>query len=39
MIFACVAAIIFAAGANAQDLKPVKDKVSKLYGYQDKDKN
>lgn len=39
MIFACVAAIVIAAGAQAQDLKPVKDKVSKLYGYQDKDKN
>ena len=39
IVFACVAAICLALTASAQDLKPVKDRVSKKFGYQDKSKN
>lgn len=34
-----IAAILLAATAQGQDLKPVKDKGTKLFGYQDKSKN
>lgn len=38
-IIAAAAALVLAAGiADAQDLKPVKDKATKLYGYQNKSK-
>lgn len=33
------AMLLIAAAAFAQDIKPVKDKASKLFGYQDKSKN
>ena len=35
----CVAAIAISIAANAQELKPVRDKSTKKYGYQDKSKN
>lgn len=38
-VIAGIAALIVAASAYGQDLKPVKDKSSKLFGYQDKSKN
>ena len=38
-ILISVALLLVSAGAWAQDLKPVKDKSSKLFGYQDKSKN
>ena len=38
-ILAGVAALLIAASAQGQDLKPVRDKSTKLYGYQDKSKN
>ncbi len=38
-ILAALAALILATAAQGQDLKPVKDKATKLYGYQDKSKN
>ena len=39
-IFLLAAALLaFTLAASAQDLKPVKDKASKKYGYQDKQKN
>ena len=39
IILACIAAIGLALTASAQDLKPVKDRDSKKFGYQDKSKN
>ena len=38
-ILAGIAAVLLAATAQGQDLKPVKDKATKLFGYQDKSKN
>ena len=38
-ILACLAALGLALTASAQDLKPVKDRDSKKFGYQDKSKN
>ena len=38
-ILAGIAAVLVAAAAQGQDLKPVRDKATKLYGYQDKSKN
>ncbi|MBO4670241.1 MAG: WG repeat-containing protein [Bacteroidales bacterium] len=38
-ILTITALLCLATAAGAQDLKPVKDKETKLYGYQDKDKN
>ena len=38
-ILACVAALGLALTASAQDLKPVKDRDTKKFGYQDKSKN
>ena len=38
-IFAAMAAMLLAVAAQGQDLKPVKDKTTKLFGYQDKSKN
>lgn len=38
-ILVCVAALSLALTASAQDLKPVKDRDSKKFGYQDKSKN
>ena len=35
----CVAALAFSLAASAQTLKPVRDKNTKKYGYQDKAKN
>lgn len=35
----CLAALVFCLAASAQDLKPVKDRLTKKYGYQDKSKN
>ena len=35
----CVVALALAVAAQAQDLKPVKDRDSKKFGYQDKSKN
>lgn len=34
-----IAAVLLAAAAQGQGLKPVRDKATKLYGYQDKSKN
>ena len=34
-----ITALLVCAGLQAQDLKPVKDKATKLFGYQDKSKN
>lgn len=39
LILVGIAAVLIAAAAQAQDLKPVKDKATKLFGYQDKSKN
>ncbi|MBR4826478.1 MAG: WG repeat-containing protein [Bacteroidales bacterium] len=39
IILACVAAMCLAITASAQDLKPVKDRDTKKFGYQDKSKN
>ena len=38
-IILCVAAVMLALAAQAQDLKPVKDKQTKKFGYQAKDKS
>ena len=38
ILFAAIALLIYAC-VSAQDLKPVRDKATKLYGYQDKSKN
>ena len=38
-ILVSIAALALCAAAQGQDLKPVKDKGSKLFGYQDKSKN
>lgn len=38
-IVAVTAALLVASAAFGQDLKPVKDKSTKLFGYQDKSKN
>ncbi len=38
-ILAAMAAMLLAVAAQGQDLKPVRDKATKLYGYQDKEKN
>ena len=35
----CAAAILISLAASAQDLKPVRDKNTKKYGYQDKSKH
>lgn len=35
----CVAALAFSLAASAQNLKPVRDKATKKYGYQDKSKH
>jgi hypothetical protein len=39
VIIALAVLVAVCATAQAQDLKPVKDKNTKLFGYQDKDKN
>ena len=39
VIIAMAVLVAVCATAQAQDLKPVKDKNTKLFGYQDKDKN
>lgn len=38
-LFLCVATVMLALAAQAQDLKPVKDKQTKKFGYQAKDKS
>ena len=38
-LFAAFVALCLCAAASAQDLKPVRDRDSKLFGYQDKSKN
>ena len=38
-LFAAFVALSLCAAASAQDLKPVRDRDSKLFGYQDKSKN
>lgn len=38
-ILTCLLALAFVLGASAQDLKPVKDKQTKKFGYQAKDKS
>ena len=38
VLFCCIS-LLSAVSARAQDIKPVKDKATKKYGYQTKDKN
>ena len=38
-LFLCLAALALSLAAGAQTLKPVKDKATKKYGYQDNSKN
>ena len=35
----CLAALAFCLAASAQNIKPARDKATKKYGYQDKEKN
>ena len=39
IVFAAMVALLVATAAQGQDLKPVRDKATKLYGYQDKNRN
>ena len=38
-VFLCLVLLVFSLTASAQDLKPARDKQTKKYGYQNKEKN